>query len=391
MSRSRFLSALCRLLLFYGFGMNAALRLHQHSREDCDAEIPAYDLADWSKEHPDGTLPDHPAIFTGYKVAEEAYTSLDNFLGKYGDDVLTFFPDYGQPGGFGAQFVNHNVKNQPLREAAKEWNNTHTYSSYFNCQESTLCQKIFPRLDTPQLFQGAASSINFLVGGPGSGLPLHEHGKTWQGLHAGRKAWYLIPPGAMTEELAETTSPFLVPVRAWSKLVDAMPLGKRPLRCVQHPGEIMYFPDRWFHGTENLDAFQLAWGAKPENRGQQQQSTALTQITTHFPNATVEQCDFALDMRFAWFKRDCKTDQDHAIAQLEEPLQRLKTKAALPDVSSTALSDTLAFAYCAIAAKTDEMTEEECPMSSRADLVATWRKSASEVSPNVAETECVSK
>ncbi|NWI87486.1 JMJD8 protein, partial [Pitta sordida] len=32
-----------------------------------------------------------------------------------------------------------------------------------------------------------------------------------------------------------------------------LPPAQRPLECTLRPGEVLYFPDRWWHATLNLD------------------------------------------------------------------------------------------------------------------------------------------
>merc|ERR1712176_634938 len=212
-----------------------------------------YDMAAWRKEH-GKTLPDHPAIFRddeqrpGYKM----YNTLKKFLDAYGEEKVAGNPEYGQAGGFGANVPNRNVKTLSVRELSKEWNSTHRYHSRFDCGEGTFCSKVWKHLGTPKLFEGAYDSLNFLIGGPESGLPLHNHGKTWQGLVSGRKMWFLMPHDRVSMELHDSTGPYLFPLRGWANTMKGLPLGKRPLICVQKAGDIFYFPDRWFHGTLNL-------------------------------------------------------------------------------------------------------------------------------------------
>lgn len=104
--------------------------------------------------------------------------------------------------------------------------------------------------------------INFLVGGPGSGLPFHRHSATWQTLVNGRKAWFLVPPDRMGPELSSVVGPLLYAPDAWDARMRGQPLGVRPLRCVQYPGEYLWVPHMWWHATKNLDA-NVAYGQRP--------------------------------------------------------------------------------------------------------------------------------
>lgn len=110
--------------------------------------------------------------------------------------------------------------------------------------------------------------VNFLVGGPGSGLPFHRHSATWQTLVNGRKAWFVVPPVHMGDALADVVGPYLFPPDAWDNRVRGKPLGERPLRCVQYPGDQLYLPKMWWHATMNLDE-NVAYGLRPALTGRE--------------------------------------------------------------------------------------------------------------------------
>ena len=101
-------------------------------------------------------------------------------------------------------------------------------------------------------FSADIASRNFLVGGDRSGLPFHKHARTWQMLFTGRKVWYLLPPGVWPEALAKLVGPYLYPADAWAAAADALPSSEGLLKCEQLPGEILYFPDDWWHATLNV-------------------------------------------------------------------------------------------------------------------------------------------
>jgi len=366
----------------------------------CDPEVPFYDMDKWRQEHGD-VLPDHPAVFrdnvdrAGYKM----FDSLKKFIAAHGDEVVAGNPEYGQAGGFGANVPNKNVKMLSVKQMAAEWNYTHRYHSRFECAEGTFCSKIWKHLGTPSLFEGASESLNFLFGGPESGLPLHNHGKTWQGLLSGRKMWFLLPFDTVTMELHDATGPYLFPLRGWANSVRGLPLGKRPLVCVQKPGDIFYFPDKWFHGTLNLDEFQLAWGGKPKNRPEQSgpgwesgmgvRSPQKETIYSHFPVSKMRGADFpySLAVRLGQFDRYCSQDEKKAIAELDEPLQRQKKAAQKlgPLVHNSALAENAAFAFCAVSQR---ISRSRCPKPLVNTLVKQWSKDAFEASPDISKMEC---
>ncbi|XP_073218722.1 jmjC domain-containing protein 8 isoform X2 [Lepidochelys kempii] len=64
----------------------------------------------------------------------------------------------------------------------------------------------------------------------------------------GSLRWFLYPP--------EKTPEFHPNKTTLSWLLDTYPFlppEDRPVECTIHPGEVLYFPDRWWHATLNLD------------------------------------------------------------------------------------------------------------------------------------------
>ncbi|KAM6156248.1 jmjC domain-containing protein 8 [Rhynchocyon petersi] len=95
---------------------------------------------------------------------------------------------------------------------------------------------------------GTTPAYSFGVAGTGSGVPFHWHGPGFSEVIYGRKRWFLYPPEKMPEFHPNKTT------LAW--LQDTYPtLGssERPLECTIRPGEVLYFPDRWWHATLNLE------------------------------------------------------------------------------------------------------------------------------------------
>lgn len=92
------------------------------------------------------------------------------------------------------------------------------------------------------------------LGGGGSGLGWHMHGRSWLGLVHGAKRWHLLPPGAAT---AGTRVNPLYDSKSW--LEEVLPRlsdsgAAAPLECTQKAGEVMYVPAGWAHLTINVGA-----------------------------------------------------------------------------------------------------------------------------------------
>ncbi|XP_023584106.1 jmjC domain-containing protein 8 isoform X1 [Trichechus manatus latirostris] len=84
--------------------------------------------------------------------------------------------------------------------------------------------------------------------GAGSGVPFHWHGPGFSEVIYGRKRWFLYPPEKTPEFHPNKTT------LAWFH--DTYPTlapSARPLECTIQAGEVLYFPDRWWHATLNLD------------------------------------------------------------------------------------------------------------------------------------------
>ncbi|XP_037364018.1 jmjC domain-containing protein 8 [Talpa occidentalis] len=90
---------------------------------------------------------------------------------------------------------------------------------------------------------GTTAAYSFGIAGAGSGVPFHWHGPGFSEVIYGRKRWFLYPPGKTPEFHPNKTT------LAW--LQDTYPAlapSERPLECT-----VLYFPDRWWHATLNLD------------------------------------------------------------------------------------------------------------------------------------------
>ncbi|XP_014349707.1 jmjC domain-containing protein 8 isoform X2 [Latimeria chalumnae] len=91
-------------------------------------------------------------------------------------------------------------------------------------------------------------SMETLGSGAGTGVPFHWHGPGYSEVIYGRKRWFLYPPDKAPEFHPNKTT------LSWA--LDTYPIlseEDKPIECTIHPGEVLYFPDRWWHATLNLD------------------------------------------------------------------------------------------------------------------------------------------
>jgi len=91
-------------------------------------------------------------------------------------------------------------------------------------------------------------ALSFGLAGPGTGVPFHFHGPGFAETIYGRKRWFLTPPDVKPEFHPNKTT------LQW--FVDDYPKIKENTyiyECTLKPGELIYFPDKWWHATLNID------------------------------------------------------------------------------------------------------------------------------------------
>ncbi|KAE9554676.1 hypothetical protein FO519_002086 [Halicephalobus sp. NKZ332] len=91
-------------------------------------------------------------------------------------------------------------------------------------------------------------ALSFGIAGAGTGVPFHFHGPGFAEIIHGSKRWFLKPfeeqPSFNPDKT--TLSWYL---NEYPKLSDS----ERPLECLMKPGEVIYFPDKWWHATLNSE------------------------------------------------------------------------------------------------------------------------------------------
>jgi len=91
-------------------------------------------------------------------------------------------------------------------------------------------------------------ALSFGLAGPGTGVPFHFHGPGFAETIYGRKRWFLTPPDVKPEFHPNKTT------LQW--FFDDYPKIKEDIyiyECTLKPGELIYFPDKWWHATLNID------------------------------------------------------------------------------------------------------------------------------------------
>jgi hypothetical protein len=91
-------------------------------------------------------------------------------------------------------------------------------------------------------------ALSFGIGNRGSGVQWHVHGPGFSEALHGRKHWVLYPDKPRFD--ANQTS------RYWMEHVyTSLSMDKLPYECTLDPGDLIYFPNQWYHATINLDPY----------------------------------------------------------------------------------------------------------------------------------------
>uniref|UniRef100_A0A3Q0SZK4 Jumonji domain containing 8 n=1 Tax=Amphilophus citrinellus TaxID=61819 RepID=A0A3Q0SZK4_AMPCI len=120
---------------------------------------------------------------------------------------------------------------------------------FFGDNNFTEWRSLFEQYEPPPYVLPRTSGAYSFGIAAGTGVPFHWHGPGYSEVIYGRKQrWFLFPPDQ---------EPHFHPNRttlSWvTETYPYLPEGEAPLECTIRPGEVLYFPDRWWHATLNLD------------------------------------------------------------------------------------------------------------------------------------------
>ncbi|XP_067317165.1 jmjC domain-containing protein 8 isoform X2 [Anolis sagrei] len=225
-----------------------------------------------------------PVILQGITDNSEfqAHCTKEELLAKFGDHHIRLSTantySYQKVDLLFLEYVDQLLEPQDLDSLGSET------LYFFGDNNFTEWGSLF-RSYTPPPFRipGTTGAYSFGIAGSGSGVPFHWHGPGFSEVIFGRKQtrqhggddlqastlqpgvllqlgliwgesqsplhrWFLYPPEKMPEFHPNRTT------LSW--LLDTypfLPSWERPMECTIHPGEVLYFPDRWWHATLNLD------------------------------------------------------------------------------------------------------------------------------------------
>jgi hypothetical protein len=91
-------------------------------------------------------------------------------------------------------------------------------------------------------------ALSFGIGNSGSGVSWHVHGPGFSEAIYGRKHWIL-------QKSVPNFHPDQTSYNWMYYNYSIMSQSERPLECTLYPGDIVYFPDMWWHATINVDDY----------------------------------------------------------------------------------------------------------------------------------------
>lgn len=94
------------------------------------------------------------------------------------------------------------------------------------------------------------SRLSFGVGADRSGVPFHFHGPGFSEVFHGHKHWLLYPNDGRMPEFDSGLSA----IQWMTQVYPSLREEEKPLECTIGPGEVLYFPNGWYHATLNLGA-----------------------------------------------------------------------------------------------------------------------------------------
>ena len=82
----------------------------------------------------------------------------------------------------------------------------------------------------------------------GTGVPFHFHGPGFAETIIGRKRWFLTPPTERPTFDGDTSS-----LNWFLEQYESARISPNLLECTLGPSDLIYFPDRWWHATLNIE------------------------------------------------------------------------------------------------------------------------------------------
>ena len=102
--------------------------------------------------------------------------------------------------------------------------------------------------DRPICDNCADAILYFALGGENSGVLFHHHAPGFSEVLHGTKRWALYPPD---KKPPKVENPLQSMATWFEQVVPSLPPDQKPYECVVQAGEMIYFPENWYHATLN--------------------------------------------------------------------------------------------------------------------------------------------
>lgn len=260
------LQRLC-LLLFYWISLISSQESCEHYENECDTnkEWEAFDDGKIEKLHEgicnidkvdfikneeflDSYAFEKPVIFENVNdnTKFRLMTSKRALLEKYENNTIVLSTanthSYEKTKMTLREYITQILKPQSLQESGK---NT---LYFFGDNNHTEWKDLFDEYQQPPYtLPHKTGAYSFGIAGAGTGVPFHFHGPGFSEVIHGSKRWFLYP--------YKDRPNFDPDQNALRWVLDEYPNlqeEKKPWECTIRPGEVLYFPNWWWHSTLNL-------------------------------------------------------------------------------------------------------------------------------------------
>ena len=143
------------------------------------------------------------------------------------------------------EFANYvaNIKPQKKETLANE-----TFYFFGDNDHVAWAELLDAYKQPPLTLPAHTAALSFGVAGAGTGVPFHFHGPGFAEPIYGRKRWFLTHPDIRPEFHPNKTT-----LQWFNEDYDRVIKDTDVLECTIKPGEAIYFPDKWWHATLNID------------------------------------------------------------------------------------------------------------------------------------------
>ncbi|GAB1609883.1 jmjC domain-containing protein 8-like isoform X1 [Argonauta hians] len=172
--------------------------------------------------------------------------SKDNLIRKYGDRIVKLST---------ANTYSYKKVNMPLKKYFTEYMNPQDLNTpgnetlYWFGEHTNEWNPFFEKYNPPPYkIPDMIEAYSFGVAAAGTGVPFHFHGPGYAEMVYGRKRWFLFPPDKIPDfHPNQTTLQWLI------QHYPSLNKEDMPFECTIDAGQAIYFPDRWWHATLNID------------------------------------------------------------------------------------------------------------------------------------------